>query len=207
MREIELPRSMLKCVIRSLLSFPSVSKTMEPHQVSKHPGSEWVIDRKYSTVEFVAKRLFVFTLKGSFLEIEGTIRRDEGAVSRSYVEAVIKSAGVHTGTRGWDVRLQSAEFLDSETYPEIRFESATVEKGRDRHTLKVTGDLSLRGTTRQLELEVEEVDHSISPQGEEVAYYASVVEIDRHLFGMTRRAVLLGRKIRIRLQIQALRIV
>ena len=178
---------------------------MEPKKVARQAEAVWIIDPKYTTVEFSAKALFLFTIKGSFAELNGTIERDPADIGHSSVEAVIKSASVKTGNKRRDARLRSAAFLDAKEHSEIRFQSTRVEKGRDRDTLRVTGTLTIRGRSQEVVLDVNEFDRSRSPQGEDVTYYAALKEIDRHDFGMRGGRWLIGRTLKVMIQVQALK--
>ena len=178
---------------------------MEPQKVARQAEAVWIVDPKYSTVQFSAKLLSLFTVRGSFTEIRGTIERDPADISRSSVEAVIKSASVNTGNKRRDLHLRSADFLDAQEHGEIRFKSTRVEKGRDRDTLRVTGTLTIRGRSHQVVLDVNEFDRSRSPQGEDVTYYAALQKIDRFAFGIKYGRGLIGRTLKVLIQIQALR--
>ena len=178
---------------------------MEPQKAARQAEAVWIIDPKYTTVQFSAKLLFLFTVKGSFGDIRGTIERDPADISRSSVEAFIKGGSITTGNKRRDLHLRSADFLDVQEYGEIRFKSTRVEKGRDRDTLRVTGTLTIRGRSHEVVLDVNEFDRSRSPQGEDVTYYASLKEIDRFAFGIRYGRGLIGRRLKVMIQVQALR--
>ena len=178
---------------------------MEPQKVARQAEAVWIIDPKYTTVEFTAKVLFLFTVKGSFAELSGTIKREPADIGRSSVEAVIKSASIKTGKKRRDAHLRSADFLDVEEHREIRFQSTRVEKGTDRDTLRVTGTLTIRGRSHEVVLDVNEFDRSRSPQGQDVTYYAALKKIDRFDFGMRHSRWLIGRTLKVMIQVQALK--
>ena len=167
--------------------------------------AEWIIEAKYSTVHFRIKSLFFFTVEGTFSDISGTIRRDEADIRRSSVEVVIRADSINTGNRRRDTHLRSKDFLDVEQYPEIRFQSSSVEKGRDRDTLRITGLLTICGTSREVVIEVTEVDESRSPQGEEVAYFTAQTDINRLEYGITRSRAIIGDRLKITTSVQALK--
>jgi polyisoprenoid-binding protein YceI len=156
-------------------------------------------------VEFSIKNLFLFTVKGHLADLAGTIVLDEADIRRSSVEAVIKAASIDTRNQRRDIHLRSADFLEVERYPDIHFQSARVEPGRDRDTLRVTGSLAIKGKSREVVLDVTEVDRSSSPNGEEVAYYTALTELDRFDFGINYGRGLIGRKLKITISVQALR--
>src|SRR5262245_50148295 len=108
---------------------------MEAQRVrSDHPQTIWEIEPRYTSVQFSCKNFFFFTVKGQFTDFAGSIILDEDDVRRSSVETIIKTASIHTAKKSRDKHLRSADFLDTEKYPEIRFQSTSVERGRDRDT-------------------------------------------------------------------------
>ncbi|MEW6206889.1 MAG: YceI family protein [Acidobacteriota bacterium] len=178
---------------------------MEPQKVTKQGETVWIIDPRHTTIEFTIRNLFFFTLKGRFTDIAGTIKRDDADISRSSVEASVLAASIDTDNRRRDDHLRSTDFLDSKRYPRIIFQSEQVERGRDRDALRIRGILTIRGKSREIEINVTEVDHSRSPQGEEVAYYGAVIEINRFDFGIRYRRWPIGRRVKIEAYIQAVR--
>ena len=179
---------------------------MKMQEVSRGQAQHlWVIDAAHSTVEFTVRNLFFFTVKGRFTGIAGNILLDEGELGRSSVESTIKAESIDTGNRRRDAHLCSGDFLDAGKYPAIRFQSTKVEKGRDRDTLRITGELTIAGKSREVILEVTEVERSRSPQGEEVAYYSFLTKVDRHDFGISYWRGLIGRTVTITIHLQATR--
>ena len=162
----------------------------------------WTIDPQYATVEFSAKMLF-FTVKGRLTDFGGKITLDENDIYRSSVETAIKSASVSTGVKMRDEHLRSKDFLDAAQYPEIHFQSASVGRGRDRDMLRVNGTLAIKGQSREIALDVTIIDRSRSPQGDEILYFAAVVEIDRFDFGVKYARGLINPKVKILIQAQA----
>jgi polyisoprenoid-binding protein YceI len=163
----------------------------------------WVIDSQYSSIQFAIKLMSVFTVTGSFTGITGTIKRDELDIGNSSVDLVINTATIDTGNKRRDAHLRSSDFLDVKKYPEITFRSVSVKRGSDRDTLEVTGQLTVGAKSRELRLTVEEVDRSRSPRGEDITYYVAVTEIDRFDFGIKRNRLLIGRKLKITVQVQS----
>ena len=179
---------------------------MEPLKASQQTAAAvWIVDPKYTTVQFSIKLLFFFTVEGSFTDLAGTITRDEADIRRSSVDVVIKAASIETGNRRRDAHLRSEAFLDVKAHPEIRFQSVSVESGRDRDTLRILANLTVRGKSRELALVVEEVDHSRSPQGDEIDYYAALIEIDRFDFGIKSLRGIIGRALKVKIQVQAVK--
>jgi polyisoprenoid-binding protein YceI len=165
----------------------------------------WVIEPKYTSFEFSVKSLFFFTVKGKFSDFIGNVVIGDGDIRSSSVEVTIKAPSISTGIKRRDDHLCSANFLDVAKHPLISFQSTSVEKGRDRNTLRVTGNLMVKGRTKELVLDVEETDYSRSPQGDEVAYFIAQTKIDRFDFGVRHARGLIGRTLKVTVQAQATR--
>lgn len=119
------------------------------------------IDVTHSSVDFSIRHL-VGRSKGQFREFGGTIVYDESAVEKSSVEAVIKVASVDTKNEERDIQLRSAAFFDAEQYPEITFKSTKVEKN-EAGKLLMTGDMTMHGVTRSVQLPVELLGTGTNP--------------------------------------------
>ena len=162
----------------------------------------WNFDPAYSTVEFAVRNLW-YNVKGRFNVLEGAIVLDEDDIRRSSVTAKIKANSIDTGNKRRDVHLQSADFLDAEKFPDIQFESERVERGRDRDSLDLNGTLIVRDKRVPVALAVNEMDRSRSPKGEEFVYYSATAEVDRFACGVNAWRGVIGRKLRVTINIQA----
>jgi len=109
------------------------------------------IDPTHSHIEFSAKHLMVTTVKGNFREFSGEVEVDGEDPTTARGRFVIKTASLTTGTDDRDNHLRSADFFEAEKYPEMVFVSKTVEKAGEA-TYRVTGDLTIRDTTKPLTL-------------------------------------------------------
>lgn len=166
----------------------------------------WEIDPSHSNVEFVARHL-LSKVRGRFTGFEGAITLADDP-SRSSVEATIDAGTVDTHNADRDAHLRSPDFLDVERFPTLSFRSTSVaEDGEGRY--RVEGDLTIRGVTRPVTLELEYLGWSDDPWGGKRAGFSAVSEIDRHDFGATWNlavetgGVVVGRKVRIELEIEA----
>jgi len=130
---------------------------------------------------------------------------DQADIGDSSVEVAISGASIDTGIKRRDAHLRSADFLAADRYPHIRFQSTKIEPGRDRDTIRLTGSLTIKGKSREVILEVEELDHSRSPDGEEILYYSTSTKLDRFDFGIGHRGGLTGRSLKIAISVQAIR--
>ena len=162
----------------------------------------WDFDPAYSTVEFVVRNLW-YNVRGRFNVLEGSIVLDKDDIRRSSVTATIKASSINTGNKRRDEHLQSPDFFDVDKFPDIEFNSTRVERGRDRDSLDVDGTLTVRGKTVPIALAVNEMDRSRSPSGEEYIYYSATAELDRFAFGISYGRGVIGRKLKVTINVQA----
>jgi polyisoprenoid-binding protein YceI len=159
-------------------------------------------DPAYTTVEFEIRNLW-FKVKGRFRELEGVIVLDENDISRSSVTATIKARSIDTGNKRRDGHLVSRDFFDVEQFPDIEFKSKHIQRGKDRDSLDLDGELTIRDKTVPIALAVNEMDRSRSPSGEEFVYYSASTELDRFAFGIDYGPGFIGRRLRVTINVQA----
>lgn len=162
----------------------------------------WRFDPAYTTVEFVVRNLW-YNVKGRFRTIEGSIVLDEDDIRRSSVNATIRADSIDTGNKRRDTHLLAPDFLDVEEFPEIQFISTSVARGRDRDSLDLEGTLIVRDKSIPIALAVNEMDRSRSPGGEEFVYYSATAELDRLACGINYGRGLIGRKLKVTINVQA----
>ena len=102
-----------------------------------------------------------------------------------------------------DAHLQSADFFDAEQFPNIEFKSSKVQRGKDRDSLELEGELTIKDKTLPIALAVNEMDRSRSPGGEEYIYYSATTELDRFAFGINYGRGVIGRKLKVTINVQA----
>src|SRR5215208_6545435 len=162
----------------------------------------WHFDPAYTTVEFVIRNLW-FDVKGRFRDLEGVIVLDEDDISRSSVTAKIKAGSIDTGNKRRDGHLRLRDFFDVEKFPEIEFRSTKIQRGKDRDSLDLEGELTIKDKTVPIALAVNEMDRSRSPRGEEFVYYSATTELDRCAFGINYGRGFIGRRLRVNINVQA----
>jgi len=148
-------------------------------------GQAWQIDSKHSAAHFSVRHLLVSNVRGSFSNVSGTVVIDEKDITKSSVEATIDTTTINTREPDRDKHLKSADFLDVANHPTITFKSKKVEKaGKGR--LRVIGDLTIRGVTRQVVLEVEGPTAAIKdPWGTLKRGATATLKINRFDYGVT----------------------
>jgi polyisoprenoid-binding protein YceI len=148
--------------------------------------TRWELDPAHTTVEFSAKHMMITTVKGRFSDVSGTIEADETHPDRSSAEASIDAASLDTRNEQRDEHLRSADFLDVANNPVISFRSKRVigAAGKAGDQFEVIGDLTIRGTTREVTLEVTYEGKIRDMEGKERAGFSATTKIDRRDFGL-----------------------
>ena len=148
----------------------------------------YTIDPAHSRLGFVARHAMISKVRGSFTDLEGTARTGQDLTDAA-VEVTARTASVDTGQADRDAHLRSAEFFDSEAYPEMTFRSTAVEPtGTD--TFRVVGDLTIKDVTRSVTLDMTFGGQAVDPYGNERVGFEGGTTISRGDFGLTFNAVL-----------------
>ena len=143
----------------------------------------WTVDPSHSQVGFAVKHLVISNVRGEFSKYEGKVNLDEMDVTKSTVEATIDVNSIDTRVADRDTHLRSADFFDAARYPSITFKSTKVAKaGKDR--LEVTGDLTLRGVTKPVVLDVTTTPEVTGIYGETRRGFSATTKINRKDFGL-----------------------
>ena len=170
----------------------------------------WKLDPAHTLVEFSAKHLMISTVKGRITDIEGIIYSDEKDLKNSSVEATLRAVSLDTRTDQRDQHLRSADFLDVEKYPAIRFRSTRIQG--DKQSFKLTGDLTIRDVTKPITLNVEFEGETKDPWGGERIGFSATGKIDRREFGLTWNqaletgGVVVGNDIKISIDVEAIKV-
>jgi len=172
------------------------------------PGT-YTIDASHSRIGFVAKHLVVSKVRGAFEEFEGTLTFAENPLESS-AEVTIQAASINTGDKGRDEHVRTGDFLLVEEHPTLSFRttSLTHKKGE---TFVAAGDLTIRGVTKPVELDLELEGVVVDPWGNEKVVLSAETEIDREEYGVSWNAaletggVLVNKKVKLEIEIQAAR--
>ena len=152
----------------------------------------WKFDPMHTQVEFSAKHLGMMTVRGHFNEVTAGGEIYPHEPGRSKVEATINTASIRTHNDQRDNDLRSSNFLEIVKYPTMTFKSTEVEHVRgDRY--RVTGDLTIKDTTKRVTLEVVKYGEFNDPRMGHRIGYAAQTKINRKDFGMNFNAVLDGK--------------
>jgi polyisoprenoid-binding protein YceI len=184
------------------MSTPTATQTLIP-------SGTWTIDPAHSKVGFAVKHMGVSTVRGEFREFEGTLEiGDTLADSRAY--GTVKAQSIDTGVADRDAHLRSADFFSAEEHPELRFESKRIEQA-DEDTLRIVGDLTMNGVTREVELTAEVTGVGKGMNDEDVLGLEVRGQVSRKDFQMKFNAMLgtgnavVGDKVKLELDLEAQR--
>jgi polyisoprenoid-binding protein YceI len=171
------------------------------------PGT-YSIDTGHSYVGFAVKHFGLSRVKGEFQKFDGSVTIAEEPTASS-VEVEIDADSFSSRDDQRDTHVRSADFLDVGTHPKLTFRSTGVRPDGDRWV--VTGDLTVRGTTRPVELATEFEGAIEDPYGLDRIAFSAETEVDREDFGLTWNQVLetgglvVGKKVKVILEVEAVR--
>jgi polyisoprenoid-binding protein YceI len=166
------------------------------------PTGTWAIDPSHSEVGFTARHL-MSKVRGLFEKFEGEIVTGDS----SYAATTIDLTSINTRDENRDGHLRSKDFFDVENYGQMTFKSTSIEKGGNG--LLVTGDLTIKGVTKPVTLDVEYFGQDTDPWGGTRLGFEGTTEISRKEFGvdfnipMDGGRLLIGDKIVINVAVQA----
>jgi polyisoprenoid-binding protein YceI len=174
--------------------------------------TKWQIDSAHTAANFAVRHMMISTVRGGFSGITGTVDYDAANPSATTIEAEIPVATINTGAADRDNHLRSADFFDSGNFPAITFKSTSVEVTSSTEA-KVTGNLTIRGTTLPVVLHVEQTGTSQNPYTKApTAGFTATTQINREDFGLTWNqmletgGVLVGKDIKITLDVELVEI-
>jgi polyisoprenoid-binding protein YceI len=162
----------------------------------------WKIDPAHSAAQFSVRHLGISTVRGAFTKLTGTVQYDPSDVSKSVIDVIIQAASVDTRVDMRDNDLRSDHFLDAAKYPTITFQSRQVESA-GTGKLKVTGDLTIHGTTKQVVLDVDGPSDTIKDQRGMTHMGASATTtINRMDFGVSGAPGAVGKDITLTIDVE-----
>lgn len=170
--------------------------------------NRWALDTAHSGIAFSVRHMVVAKVRGRFANWSGTVELDETDLTRSKVSVEIDAGSIDTGNAQRDGHLKSADFFDVEQFPKLRFESKRIDNTGEGE-LRLLGDLTMHGVTREVALRVEHGGQAKDPWGNQRLGFSATTSILRSDFGLTYNqaletgGVLVGDKIEIEIDVQA----
>ncbi|MER8100705.1 YceI family protein [Kitasatospora sp. NPDC094016] len=194
------------------------TKTATPTAVAETPTGpdlahltgDWTIDTTHSEVAFSVRHAMVTNVKGRFTEYDGKLHLDGNAPGNSSADLVIKVASIDTNQAQRDEHLRTGDFFAADTYPEIRFRSTSAERLRG-DTYRMSGELTIKDTTRPVVLDLEYTGSATDAYGAERVGFEGSAVLDRTEFGLTYNAaletggVLISEKVKLSFDISAVK--
>jgi polyisoprenoid-binding protein YceI len=147
----------------------------------------WTLDTSHSEVGFTVRHAGISKVRGRFTDVSAEAHVSE-SLAASSLHATIKTASFDSGDANRDAHVRGADFFDVENFPEVTFRATAIEGDGEDYTL--TGDLTIRGITKPVELEVEFTGVAVDPFGVTRAGFSAEAEISRKDFGLTWNAAL-----------------
>jgi polyisoprenoid-binding protein YceI len=144
----------------------------------------WNIDYKHSNIEFTARHMMFTKVRGRFDEFEGQINFDPSNPTNTTINVEIETASITTNDNDRDNHLRSADFLQVEEYPTMKFVSKRIEQ-KDKNHGTLIGDLTIRDQTREVSLDVEYFGLQTDPWGGTRAVFSGSTTINRKDWGLT----------------------
>ena len=170
-------------------------------------NTKWVIDPTHSEIGFKVRHLMISNVSGKFDQFEAEVETENEDFATAQIRATIKTASVNTSNLQRDEHLRNSDFFEVENHPDILFSSQKVEK-IDNDNFVLHGNLTLKGITKQVKLQVEYSGFTKDPWGGERAGFVVTGKINRNDFGLSFNAaletggVVLGDEVKIHSEIQ-----
>jgi polyisoprenoid-binding protein YceI len=168
----------------------------------------WQIDTVHTHVGFSVKHMMVSTVRGQFKQYSGSLSIDAADFTKSKFEGEVDVASIDTGNSQRDDHLRSGDFFDAANQPKIKFSSTKIESKGDGEFV-VHGDLTIRGTTLPVALEVEYHGTSKNPWGKTVTGFSAKSTVNRKDFGLHWNSLLetggvaVSEKVKIEIEVEA----
>ena len=152
-------------------------------------AADYIVDKDHASIGFSVKHMIISNVKGHFTDFSGGFSYDENTKTFSKANLAVKTASIDTNVTDRDRHLRSPDFFDVEKYPEITFNLKKSEAmGGDY--LRVTGDLTIHGVTREIVLDGEYLGSAKDPKGNMRAGFTATGKVNRGDFGLRWNKVL-----------------
>ncbi|TVY10765.1 YceI family protein [Paenibacillus cremeus] len=171
-------------------------------------AAKWLVDASYSSIDFSIRHMMIAKVKGTFHTFEANIEADPADLTTASVQVSVDLSSIDTRNGDRDGHLRSADFFDAEQHPKMVFQSTGfVKSGEGEY--EVTGNLTIRGVTREETFEVIFEGAGKDPWGNEKVGFSATGAIKRSDYGLTYNAaletggVLIGDEVKVSIEIEA----
>jgi polyisoprenoid-binding protein YceI len=163
-------------------------------------SDEYKIDPNHSSVNFAVTHMMVSTVNGRFTTFEGKILLDDKDVTKSSVNVTIKTTSINTDNSARDTDLRSPGFFDAEKFPEITFQSKSIEKKGNDYVAH--GTLTIHGVSKDVDLPFELKGPVEAGKGKVMGAHGSLT-INRQDYGVAKAPGMVGNDVKIDLNVEA----
>lgn len=170
--------------------------------------TKWNVDPAHTTLEFSVRHMMISKVKGTFHDFEASVEADPEDLTTADIRFSVDTASIDTRNKDRDAHLKGEDFFDVEKYPKMTFQSTNIVKKGDGE-YDVTGDLTIRDTTRPVTFTVTFEGQGKSPWGQEVVGFSGKGTLNRSDFGLKWNApletggVLVGDEVNISIELEA----
>ncbi|MBE2199538.1 MAG: YceI family protein [Anaerolinea sp.] len=170
----------------------------------------WQIDFAHSEIGFSVRHMMISKVRGQFEKFSGHVNFDENDPTQTAVDITVEIGSINTRDGQRDNHLRSADFFDAANYPVMTFKSKQVEQLNDDEG-RLVGDLTIRGVTKEVALDVEYAGQSKSPWGTTSAGFTATATLNRKDWGLNWNqaletgGVLVGEKVQISIELELIK--
>jgi polyisoprenoid-binding protein YceI len=170
---------------------------------------KWTFDVVHSTISFTVRHLMVSKVQGFFTKCNGSFEFDAQDPASSKAQVEIDVTSIDTREPQRDAHLRSGDFFEADKHPRITFKSTKIERAKEDNHFKLTGDLTMRGVTHPVTLDVEYAGRATHPQMGERIGFSAHTSLNRKDYGVSFNQVLdsggvaLSDKVDVNIEIEA----
>ncbi len=150
----------------------------------------WNLDPVHSNLDFSVKHMMISNVKGSFKDFSVNVITNDADFSNADIDVKIDTGSIHTGQEQREGHLKAPDFFDVEKYPSATFKSTSIERTGNEGEYKIHGDLTIKGITKPVTLDVEFNGAATDPYGNEKAGFDFNTVINRSDYGLNWNAPL-----------------
>jgi polyisoprenoid-binding protein YceI len=185
----------------------NTTATLQNNSIETQKSITWISDPTHSFVQFSIRHMMFSEVQGRFINFRATLQQPDEDFTGSVIEAVIETASITTENEDRDAHLRSAEFFDSDKYPEITFSGTSFKQVSDDRYV-IAGNLSMHGVTKQVTLHASYLGAGKDPWGNDRIGFKATAKLNRYDFGLQWNqaleagGILVGKEVDITLVIQ-----
>ena len=150
---------------------------------------KWNIDTAHTNINFAVSHMVISEVTGTFKEFNGTVEASKEDFSDAKIEVLIQAKSINTDSNDRDNHLRSGDFFDVANHPVLKFKSTKIEI-KENGKLAITGNLTMRGISKEIELDAKFKGKGVNPWGQIVAVFKATTKLHRKEWGLSWNAAL-----------------